>query len=505
MRPTRRLWAVAGLGSLLAVLAVVLARPLALVGAVLLGVWILSRQYAFSRATAALVDDLSVTQKPAQEWLHTDGMTPVTLAATLAKPSRLTCSVHGGLPVAADTDRPEVTLEPGTTAADETVTVRWPVAGRHTFAKATLTVTDGLFTGRLPVGSTPTVTVEPRGPRNVHVGQGGDRLVTAYGEHDAGRRGSGIDPAELREYRPGDVLEQIDWNATARLGKPYVREFESQTDNITLLVVDHRGTLSMGPPGETKLAYLRQVALAVTDSARRLGDPLGFLAVGDDGVTRTLDPTTAADRYATVRKALFDLEPTAPARVDASTLASVAGAAGQVPETKATIPESVVLTRNAPQTVDDVQQSLVALGTDDAFERVVRPFFEDHQQYQYQTRRDSDPLYSGLVRALAPERGEVFVVLCSDDSSPTELRETVRLARRQGGRVLVLLAPTVLYERGGLSDLERAYERYVDFEELRLDLSRVDGVIALEVGPRDRLSTVLAAGRNRRRAGGGRE
>ncbi|WP_255681357.1 hypothetical protein [Natrinema sp. SYSU A 869] len=60
----------------------------------------------------------------------------------------------------------------------------------------------------------------------------------------------------------------------------------------------------------------------------------------------------------------------------------------------------------------------------------------------------------------------------------------------------VLLAPSVLYEPGGLADVEQAYDRYIEFEEFRRELSRMDNVRALEVGPADRLATVLEAGRS---------
>jgi len=491
MEPTRRLWAVAVLAVGLAALGAVLARPLPLVGVALLGVWVLSRQYLFYRATRNLTGALSVTQSPARTWLRTDETVPVVLGATLETPSALACSIRAGLPVAATADDDlAVTLDPGETTAETAVDVRWPVAGRHQFGQATLRVTDGLFAGTVPVGTAPAGTVEPRGPRNVHVGEGGQRLASAYGEHEGGSHGSGVEPAELREYNPSDTLDQIDWNATARLETLYVREYEAETDRKTLLVVDHREHLGEGAPDETKLAYLREVALAVVDSAGRLGDPLGLLTVGDRGVTAQLDPATTQRQYATVRRQLLELAPTttsAPLRVAALSA-----------------PASPVARAGAAWTDGDARRALAALDGDEPFERTVRPFFADRQPYR--ERIESDPFYRAVERTLAAERGQLFTVLCTDDSSPAELRETVKLARHGGNRVLVLLAPTVLYEEGGLADLEAAYDRYVRFEEFRLDLARTDGVTALEVAPDDRLAAVLAAGRRvGRRAGGGTE
>jgi hypothetical protein len=94
--------------------------------------------------------------------------------------------------------------------------------------------------------------------------------------------------------------------------------------------------------------------------------------------------------------------------------------------------------------------------------------------------------------------GAVWTVILTDDSRPERLREAITVARRGGNRVLVFLAPSVLFESGGLADLEAAYDRYVDFEELRRDLAGLPGVSAFEVGPGDRLDAVLATGRERR-------
>lgn len=499
MNPTRRLWAVLGLTAGATALAVVLATPVPLVGAVLLGAWVLTRQYLFVRATGRFVNDVTISQVPAQEWIRTEATLPVTLTATLDRPSRLTCRVKGGLPTGATAPTSfGLEMGPETTSVERTVDVTWPVAGRHTFDRPTLVLTDGLFEQSLTVPTDRSVTVQPRGPRNVHVGEGGDRYPGIYGEHAGGGQGSGIEPAQLREYVPGDTINQIDWNATARLNTPYVREFEAETDQETLIVFDHREALAVGPPAETKLAYLREVGLSVLSSAEQLGDPLGLLTVGDEGITTRYDPTTTRERYERIRQTLLGLTP----MTAGESTTGQDGSTGRVPSGRA-VPESPIARRGAPQTAAEVRESLATLAADSPFERTVRPFYDDRQSYD--ERIETDPLFGGLRQMLANSRGQVFTVLCSDDSTPAELREAVRIARSEGGPVLVLLAPTVLYEPGGLSDLEAAYERYVRFEELRRDLASFDGVTALEVGPGDRLSTVIEAGRETRRSvGGGR-
>ena len=147
-------------------------------------------------------------------------------------------------------------------------------------------------------------------------------------------------------------------------------------------------------------------------------------------------------------------------------------------------------------TAADVTRHLAALeGDADEFARSLRPFLYDRQIYR--ERIGSEPLYGAVRSRLARQRGFVWTAIFSDDAHPAELRETVKLARADGNEVAVFLAPTVLHEPGGLADVERAYERYVAFERFRRELSRMERVTAFEVGPGDRLATVLEAGRSR--------
>jgi len=494
MQPTRRGWTVAALAVVLAVLAVVFARPVILGGSVLVGAWLLTRQYRFLRDLERTADSLSVVQSPAQTTVHTGTEVPVTLTATRETETAVTLEITAGLPVGARTAEPiSVTLEPGSERTDRTRTVTWPVAGRHAFDDAVVTATDGLFRETITTGSTPTVTVEPPSPRPIHVGEGGDRIAASYGSHGAERSGSGTELAELREYVPGDNKRQIAWKATARHATPYVREYEAETDQRTLLIMDHRTGLGTGSRAETKLDALREVALAIAGTARRLNDPLGLITVGDEGITSRIEMGAPAVTHGSVRRQLLDLESMATIEPPATVVSgrdsspstpghddsALATARGQIPN------------RATPA---DARQSVTELENgDDAFARTLQPFYADRRIYR--ERVSEDPLY-GAVRTGITNAHGTRTVICTDDSRPAELRETVSLARQEG-EVMILLAPTVLYEQGGLADIERAYDRYVAFEEFRRELAKFDNVTALEVGPEDRLAALLDAGRSR--------
>ncbi|WP_408959701.1 DUF58 domain-containing protein [Natrinema sp. 74] len=489
MRLTRHLWGCLSLAGFLAAFAVVLGRPLPLAGTALIGAWVLATQSSFLAALDRTTRRLSVTRTVPSPTVRVDESTPVTVSAAFADPVFLSLDVEVGLPVAtATTDpvTPVLELEPETTTVTETVVTTWPTAGEHRFGPARVTATDGRFVETFAAGERPTVSVEPRGPGRVHVGEGGDRRATLYGSHTLRRSGRGIEPSELREQVPGDAAKRIDWKATARLETPHVREYETETTRRTLLVVDHRQSLAVGPSAETKLDYLREVMLATAEIARELDDPVGLVGVDDRGVTERIEPTATAETYATVRRTLREVEPT-------STRATATGRATGHSERLSGVaaPPSV----HDQPTRSTARRSILHLEDEsNPFAETLRPFYADSKRYQRLLR--DRPLADAVRTAATDTASAMWTVVFTDDSDPAELRETVSLASANAA-VTVFLAPTVLYEPGGIDDLEQAYERYLAFEELRRDLNRLERVRAFEVTPGDRLASVLEAGRER--------
>lgn len=479
MRATRRFWATGAVGAVLAAGAILFAQPFLLAGAAGVGAWLLVAQVAFVRSLTRVDDGLSVDQQLSAGRVGTDEPVDVTLTVGLAAASRCDLTLELDPPVAVRADDPDARilhLPPGETEGATTTTVTAPVAGTLQFDPPGVTVPGprGLFVETIQRGPAPTLRVEPRVPRNVHVGQAGEEIAVTFGEHDAGRLGSGLEPAELREYIPGDAASRIDWKATARLHHPHVREFEAETDRTTALVVDHRSSMAVGRAGERMLDYAREVALAFLESARELDDPLGVYTVGDEGVTSRLDPAAAAEQYRRIRTVLADIAPTAPAGARRAESRAPAAA----------------------------RRDAGTLGGDSAFARTLSPFLAEAAPYLQ--RIAEDPLFGAVSANVARLRGTVWTVVFTDDSHPAELREAVKLARGGDDHVLVFLTPAALFEQEGLTDLEAAYDLYSDFESFRRELDRLDRVSAFEVSPGDRLQAVLEARRARRRAQGGR-
>jgi uncharacterized protein (DUF58 family) len=484
MRPTPQLWAVAFLAAILAACAIVFARPEVLLGTALIGAWILLRQYHFAERTSAALDSLTVSYSTDAAVVPSGDRTSVTLSVR-ADPTALSVFVEGALPAVARRAAPlVVALDPGETRTGRTVSVAWPVAGRHHLGPATVGVTDGWFRETVAVKSTETVTVEPRGRETIHVGSGGERVATIHGSHRSAWLESGPEFESLRKYAPGDPANRIDWNATARLSRPYIREFAGKTNRPTLLLVDLR-TARHGGGGETKLDSLREAALLLSANARRFGDPLGIATLDNEGVHAHLEPRSSARAYRRVRRRLFNMEPTRSPQSNraSSTPRPPVAADGGVP----TVARSKIDAEYPPTADSDAEPT-------GAFVESLRSFSRVHADRETPTGSFAD----GVAAVVQAQNRPFWTILCTDDSSPRSLWESVTTLRERGHRVLVLLAPTVLFEADGLAELEAAYDRYVGFEALRLELDATDGVRALEVAPGERLAAVLAAGSERR-------
>jgi uncharacterized protein (DUF58 family) len=518
MQPTRRALVVAGLAAFLLAWGHFLARPLPIVGAVALTASLLAAGFRFARLLDETLGTVTIEQRLTRRRVSADETTPVTLAVDAHTALPLDLAVTAAPPAGADATTKTLDLARGQTAATEIVEVTWPVAGAFSFDEPRITATDpaGLFEQRFATGSTPTVTVQPRAPRNIHVGEGGDAVAVGFGEHDAGRLGSGLEPMEIRKYVPGDTVRQIDWKATARLNEPHVREFEAETDRKTALIVDHRHSLAIGPPGETALDYLRQIALAFAESARECSDPLGCFTVGDGGITGSFAPGADAGTQQAIHHHLQELGPTvdgsdtsAPGADTVTTAVDRNGRRGSYRAQAGTAPTAGTdgesarrATRRGHQSPGEARRRARSLTDDSPFARTLQPYFDRPNTYVQQV--EDDPLFAAVRSATEQYSGRLWTVVLTDDADRAEVRVAVKQARRGGGRVLVFLAPAVLYEVDGLGDLTAAYERYTAFERFRRELAGLERVRAFEVGPADRLSRVLDTGRTareRRRSG----
>ncbi|MDH1301473.1 DUF58 domain-containing protein [Achromobacter sp. GD03932] len=104
------------------------------------------------------------------------------------------------------------------------------------------------------------------------------------GQHGSRLRGRGLDFEELRRYLPGDDLRQLDWRASQRLGKPYVRTYSEERDRPALVVVDQRMGMYFGSVRSFKSVVAARVAALSAWMAYLAGDRVGGLVFSDAGI-----------------------------------------------------------------------------------------------------------------------------------------------------------------------------------------------------------------------------
>ena len=101
------------------------------------------------------------------------------------------------------------------------------------------------------------------------------------GEYHSAFKGRGMAFSEVREYQYGDDVRDIDWNVTARLGKPYVKVFEEERELTVMLLVDVSGSLDFGTQKQTKRQLLTEIAATLAFSAIQNNDKIGVIFFSD--------------------------------------------------------------------------------------------------------------------------------------------------------------------------------------------------------------------------------
>lgn len=95
------------------------------------------------------------------------------------------------------------------------------------------------------------------------------------GNYKTSFHGSGIEFADIREYSLGDDTADIDWKATARTGKTYIKKYEEDRERKVLFVVDTGSSMRFGSDKKTKQETLTEVFSILLFSSMNNNDPSG--------------------------------------------------------------------------------------------------------------------------------------------------------------------------------------------------------------------------------------
>ena len=101
------------------------------------------------------------------------------------------------------------------------------------------------------------------------------------GEYHSAFKGMGMEFAEVREYYPGDDIRAIDWNVTARTGKPFIKIFDEERELTVMLLVDVSASGFFGTGNSLKNDIMIELASILSFSAIKNNDKVGLLLFSD--------------------------------------------------------------------------------------------------------------------------------------------------------------------------------------------------------------------------------
>ncbi len=109
------------------------------------------------------------------------------------------------------------------------------------------------------------------------------RLVDSSfaGEYRSLFKGQGMEFAEVREYQHGDEVRSIDWNVSARMGRPFVKRYVEERELTIMLAVDLSGSARFGTRARFKHDLAIELAGVLALAATRNNDRVGMMLFSD--------------------------------------------------------------------------------------------------------------------------------------------------------------------------------------------------------------------------------
>ena len=128
------------------------------------------------------------------------------------------------------------------------------------------------------------------------------------GRYHTAFRGRGMSFAEVREYRAGDDVRDIDWNVTARSRKPHIKVYEEERELTMMLLVDVSGSRMFGTSDRLKKSIITEIAAVLAFSAAQNNDKVGCILFSDR-VEKFIPPKKGRSHILMIIRELMEFEP----------------------------------------------------------------------------------------------------------------------------------------------------------------------------------------------------
>ncbi|MDN3514266.1 MAG: DUF58 domain-containing protein [Candidatus Brocadia sp.] len=136
------------------------------------------------------------------------------------------------------------------------------------------------------------------------------RLVNEsfIGEYHSVFKGRGMEFDEVREYQPGDEIRTIDWNVTARMGRPFVKRYVEERELTVMLLADVSASGNFGSIKQLKNEVAVDICALLAFSAIKNNDKVGMIMF-TDRIEKFIPPKKGTKHVLRVIRELLCSEP----------------------------------------------------------------------------------------------------------------------------------------------------------------------------------------------------
>ena len=129
------------------------------------------------------------------------------------------------------------------------------------------------------------------------------------GAYRSAFKGKGMEFEEVREYQRGDDVRSIDWNVTARMNHPYVKNFREERELSVTLAVDISMSTRFGSKQQSKNELITEIAAVIAFSAIKNNDKIALILFSDK-IEKYLPPQKGTQHVLRVIRELLTYQPT---------------------------------------------------------------------------------------------------------------------------------------------------------------------------------------------------
>ncbi len=131
---------------------------------------------------------------------------------------------------------------------------------------------------------------------------------TMAGRYESTFKGRGMEFDEVREYQPGDEVRMIDWNVTARTGRPHIKRFVEERELTIMFLVDLSRSMAFASVGQFKQRLAAELCAVLAFSAIKNHDQVGVILFSNR-IERFIPPGKGSRHVLRVIREVLSCEP----------------------------------------------------------------------------------------------------------------------------------------------------------------------------------------------------